>query len=105
MTANLTAQDAVGIGVHRQPFNWQSIETRKGRFNFETHDRYMGQMAAQGMRVLPVLFDAPKFHSAGGENLKKGIFARPESNTAFGKFAAVFPVTRKCDEMAEVFHG
>ena len=86
MTANLSAQAATGIKIHRQPFSWELIERRRGRYDFTITDRYMTKMAAHGMKVLPVLFDAPKWHSAKGERRNKGIFARPKSGKALGKF-------------------
>ena len=86
MTSNLSAQAATGIKIHRQPFSWELIETRRGRYDFTITDRYMTKMAAHGMRVLPVLFNAPKWHSARGERLNKGIWAKPKSGKALGKF-------------------
>jgi hypothetical protein len=86
MTSNLSAQAATGIKIHRQPFSWELIEHRKGRYDFTITDRYMTKMAAHGMKVLPVLFNAPKWQSAKGERLRKGIFARPKSGKALGKF-------------------
>ena len=87
MTSNLSAQAATGIKIHRQPFDWESIETRRGRYDFTVTDRYMAKLAAHGMRVLPVLFNAPKWHSARGERLDKGIWARPKRGKPLGKFA------------------
>ena len=85
---DLAAQTATGIHIHRQQFKWQDIEQQKGRYNFALYDLYMERMAASGVRVLPVLFDAPRWHTAKGENLKKGLFGRPKSGKALGKFAA-----------------
>lgn len=85
---NLAAQSATGIHIHRQQFKWQDIERKKGRYNFDIYDRYMERMAAAGVRVLPVLFDAPKWHTASGENLSKGLFGRPKSGKALGNFGA-----------------
>jgi hypothetical protein len=88
--ANLRAQRGIGVGIHRQQFKWQDIERSRGRYDFEAfgYDRYMDRMAANGMRVLPVLFDAPRWHTAKGEKLGKGIVGRPKSGRALGKFAA-----------------
>ena len=88
VATNLAAQAATGIHIHRQPFYWEQIETSKGRYDFSVHDRYMLQMASKGMRVLPVLFDAPPWHTAGRDRPDKGLFSRPKSGKALGKFAA-----------------
>lgn len=88
MTSNLSAQAAIGIGIHRQPFDWELIESRQGEYDFAITDRYMENMAAQGMRVLPVLFNAPPWHTAPGEDLEKAIWGRPTSGRPLGRFGA-----------------
>lgn len=85
---NLAAQSATGIHIHRQQFKWQDIERTRGRYTFDIYDRYMERMGAAGVRVLPVLFDAPTWHTASGENLSKGLFGRPKSGKALGEFGA-----------------
>src|SRR5918999_235121 len=61
-TANLRAQAALGIQTIRQTFDWSTIERRRGRYDFSYHDDYVAQAAAHGVRILPVLFNPPRFH-------------------------------------------
>ena len=84
--ANIAAQGAIGIHIHRQQFNWDSMLQPNGKLDFSKHDAYVGQMAAAGLRVLPVLFDAPKAQTAGKDNPAGGIFGRPKSGKALGQF-------------------
>lgn len=88
MDTNLSAQAATGIKIHRQPFTWESIETSRGNYDFTVTDRYMTKMAAHGMRVLPVLFDAPPWHTKKRDKPEKGIFSQPKNGKAIGKFGA-----------------
>lgn len=87
LNADLSEQRQTGIQIHRQVFNWEQIETRKGRYDFRVTDRYMAGLARNAQKVLPILFDAPKFYSKGG-NDARGIHARPKSGKALGKFGA-----------------
>jgi hypothetical protein len=86
MTTNLSGQANIGVKIHRQPFNWDLLEPRKGRYDLSITDRYMTKMAAHGMRVLPVLFDAPPFHAKRKDRPGKGMYSRPKSGRALGKF-------------------
>ena len=86
--SNLRAQRETGIRIHRQQFRWQDIERSRGRYTFDIYDRYMDRMGAAGIRVLPVLFDAPRWHTGPGENARKGIVGRPKSGRALGKLGA-----------------
>ena len=85
---DLSAQNATGIHIHRQQFKWQDIETAPGKYSFGTTDLYMERMAASGMRVLPVIFDAPPWHAKGKDRPEKGLFSRPKSGKALGKVGA-----------------
>ena len=86
---NLAAQAATGIHIHRQPFTWETIETSPGTYDFSATDRYMERIAASGMRVLPVLFDAPDFHNKKRDNpTANGIFSPPKNGKVLGKFGA-----------------
>ena len=60
--ANLRAQSSLGIGLIRQTFDWSTIERRRGRYDFSYHDDFVAQAAAEGIRILPVLFNPPRFH-------------------------------------------
>ena len=86
--SDMRAQAATGIRIHRQLFNWELIESERGVYDFSFLDRYMTEMAAHGMRVLPVLFDAPPWHEGEGQELDKGIHAPPTSGEPLGDFGA-----------------
>lgn len=62
-TSNLSTQAGIGVGLIRQTFSWRQIETSPGVYNFGVYDGYVGKLAAHGIRVLPVLFQAPSFRS------------------------------------------
>jgi len=61
--APLSAQKAMGVGLLRQTFDWAAIERRRGRYTFRVHDRYVLDAAAQGIRIMPILFNPPRFHA------------------------------------------
>jgi polysaccharide biosynthesis protein PslG len=61
--ATMARQAASGIGLIRQTFHWNQIERRPGRYNFSYYDRYVGAAAAHGIRILPILFDPPRFRA------------------------------------------
>jgi hypothetical protein len=52
-------------GLLRQTFDWSDIERAPNRFHFARYDALMAAAAQRGLRVLPVLFNPPGFHSAG----------------------------------------
>jgi hypothetical protein len=85
-TTNLSAQAEIGIRLERQTFNWKQIETAPGRFDLSYYDVYVAKLAAHGIRVLPVLFDTPRFHVRA----QRGRSAcEPEENADFARFAAI----------------
>lgn len=57
------AQRAAGVDLVRQPFDWGLIEPSPGRFEFAPYDAYMADAALAGMRLLPILVDAPRWAS------------------------------------------
>jgi polysaccharide biosynthesis protein PslG len=80
-TANLSAMAAIGIQAIRQTFDWSTIEHRRGHYNFSYHDAYVAKAAAHGIRILPVLFNPPRFYRptrgrAAGAPRKMKTFAR-----------------------------
>ena len=88
LNSDLVAQRKTGIRLYRQVFNWEQVEQSKGRydFTFSGLDRYMEGIAKHRQKVLPILLDAPRWHTARGE--KSGIMGRPKSGRALGKFGA-----------------
>ena len=59
----LAQQSAIGVGLIRQTFHWNQIETSPGNYNWSIYDAYMAATASHGIRVLPILFDPPKFRA------------------------------------------
>lgn len=68
----LAQQSAIGIGLIRQTFHWKQIEVSRGHYNWARYDAYMATTASHGIRVLPILFDPPRF---------RGKFSRKTSAT------------------------
>ena len=62
--ATLRTQAEIGIQIIRQPFSWSWIEPRRGQYDFTFPDRFVGEAAARGIRVMPVLIDPPSFRSS-----------------------------------------
>jgi hypothetical protein len=60
-SANLGAMASIGIGAIRQTFDWSTIERRRGHFDFAYYDAYVAKAAASRIRILPVLFNPPRF--------------------------------------------
>jgi polysaccharide biosynthesis protein PslG len=84
--ATLAEQASVGVGLIRQTFHWRDIEVRRGVYNWSAYDTYMAATASHGIRVLPILFDAPRFRahaSASG----RGSYP-PNHYSDLGKFGA-----------------
>jgi polysaccharide biosynthesis protein PslG len=52
------------IGSIRQTFTWASIEGRRGRYSWASYDDFVGLAARHEIRVLPILFDPPRFRSS-----------------------------------------
>ncbi|HEY7630995.1 MAG TPA: hypothetical protein VH817_09850 [Thermoleophilaceae bacterium] len=61
--ATLARQQSIGVGLIRQTFHWKQIETSPGHYNFGYYDAYMAATASHGIRVLPILFDPPRFRA------------------------------------------
>jgi len=83
---NLSAQAAVGTGLLRQAFDWSTIETSPGHYNLARYDAYVSTAAAHGIKILPVLFNAPSFRAKGHGG--HGTWP-PASNAAYAAFAKV----------------
>ncbi len=66
---DITAKDvfylkASGATTVRWIMNWQHIEPKRGTWNWSEPDAVVGDLAAQGIRVLPVMWGSP---GMGGE--------------------------------------
>jgi len=80
---------ALHAGLIRQTFDWAAIETKPGHYDFRRYDALMRAAASRGLRVLPVLFNPPGFHSSGPPRPSpRGTFP-PRHPRDLGVFAAV----------------
>jgi hypothetical protein len=61
--ATLLQQDSVGVGLIRQTFHWRDIEVARGVYNWSVYDSYMAATASHAIRVLPILFEPPRFRA------------------------------------------
>jgi polysaccharide biosynthesis protein PslG len=88
----LAAERRTGVELLRQTFDWASIETRRGHFDFAVYDGYMAATARAGLTVLPVVFGLPSFEAgqrvAGARVTATTTFA-PADVGDFAAFAAV----------------
>lgn len=83
----LRAQSAAGVTLLRQTFDWEQIERSPGRYRFEYHDAYVLAAARAGIRIMPILFRPPSFHSSKPARATRRGTYPPRSNAAFGRFA------------------
>ena len=86
---NLDRLEQTGAGLVRQTFDWARIERRRGRYELAFHDRYVAALAARGIRVLPILFNPPRFRSsAPRRGARRGTYP-PERFADLGAFGAM----------------
>jgi hypothetical protein len=85
-TSNLSSQATLGVGLLRQTFDWSTIERSNGSYDLSYYDQYVAKAAAHGIRILPVLFRAPKFHA---KRPKERPAYPPKSNATMARFAQV----------------
>jgi polysaccharide biosynthesis protein PslG len=79
----LAAQRASGVELLRQKFDWAVIETSPRRYNLSWYDGFVLQAARHGMRVLPVLFNAPGFYA----HRRGNAFCPPRRMARMARFA------------------
>jgi hypothetical protein len=82
----LTRQRELGVGLIRQTFDWAQIEHVEGVYDFTAYDAFVGDAARKGLRVLPLLFNPPPFHSsAPASGVRRGVYPprRPGDMAAF----------------------
>ena len=85
--AQFRRQRRIGVGIVRQTFNWSRIERRRGRFRFARYDRFVRDLAKHRMRVLPILFDPPRFHSSRPRRRAKRGTYPPRNPATMARFA------------------
>jgi hypothetical protein len=64
-SSTMAHQRSVGVGLIRQIFDWSYVEPAPGRYDFSMYDGYVSEAAANGISLLPVLFNPPAFHRRG----------------------------------------
>ncbi len=87
----LDAQAKAGVELIRQPFRWEEIEPKPGKFNFTLHDRLVGRAAGAGITIMPIVFGVPKREASKkkrGAKVTATTTMPPKSNARFAKYAA-----------------
>src|SRR5215211_379709 len=84
----LRGQHAAHVKLIRQTFSWKAIEITPGYFYFGFYDRYVGDLAKNGITTLPILFDPPDFRSSKpARHAKRGVYL-PRDPAQMGRWAA-----------------
>lgn len=84
----LSEQVKAGVGFLRQTFDWAQIERRKGKYDLRAYDQWVADAARHGMRVLPILFNPPRFRWAGPRRGTVHGTWRPKRASDLGRFGA-----------------
>jgi hypothetical protein len=80
----LARMRAAGVGLIRQTFHWDRIETSPGRYDFAEYDAYVADVTGAGMQILPILFTPPEFRAPRGP--ERGTYP-PERSRDMADFA------------------
>jgi len=83
-TTNLRGIRAAGAGLIRQNFDWAYTEPSPGVYDFSYLDQYVSDTATRGLRLMPVLTNAPAFYKRAGSG--RGA-ARPQDNATMAAWA------------------
>ena len=86
--ATLAREATAGVRLIRQTFDWALIERRRGRYDLGGYDEYVAALARARIRVLPILFDPPPFHSSAPLSGRRRGTYPPRDPRAMGTFAA-----------------
>jgi polysaccharide biosynthesis protein PslG len=78
----------MGINLVRRTFEWMHIEYVRGSYDFYHYDPFVGAAARHGIRVLPILFHPPDFHSSQPKRGAAHGTYMPKSAPAMGRFGA-----------------
>jgi hypothetical protein len=82
---NLAAMRRAGVGLIRQVFDWSTIETSAGVYDLTFLDQYVLDAAQAGIRIMPVLTNAPEFYERRGS--QRGA-RRPRDEQTMATWAA-----------------
>ena len=80
----LGLQAASGVGFLRHTFDWAYIETAPGTYDVSGEDWWVAATARKRIRILPILFGAPRFYV---RRTARGT-SPPSNRAAFGNYAA-----------------
>jgi polysaccharide biosynthesis protein PslG len=86
--ANLDRLRMTGAGLLRQTFDWARIERAPGRYELSFYDEYVAALARRHLRVLPILFNPPRFRSSAPAKPRRGTYP-PRRPADMGEFGAV----------------
>ena len=81
---NLRGISRAGAGLIRQNFDWALTERSPGAYDFSYLDEYVADTAARGLRLMPVLTNAPEFYAREGSG--RGA-TRPRDNDTMAAWA------------------
>ena len=79
----LATQRASGVELIRQKFDWAIIESSPRRYDLGWYDGFVLAAASHGIRVLPVLFNAPRFYV----RQRGSAFCPPRRTARMARFA------------------
>src|SRR3954451_7616773 len=84
----LHKQAAAGVATLRQTFDWARIERRRSRYDFSAYDRLALDAAHEGITLMPLLFNPPRFYSSRPRrHARRGVYP-PRHYADMGRFAA-----------------
>jgi hypothetical protein len=87
--ATFRKQAAAGVMTLRQTFDWARIERRPGHYDFRVYDRLALDAASDGITLLPLLFNPPRFYSSRPrKHARRGVYP-PRHYSDMARFAAV----------------
>jgi hypothetical protein len=84
----LSSLQTSGVVYLRQPFDWGTIETREGVFDYAAYDAIVEATLGRGMQIVAVLAGSPDWALSDAE--RAYIDAPPQDRNAFGAFVANF---------------
>jgi len=97
-------QKGIGVGLLRQVFDWASIETSKGHYNFAAYDQYVIDATNKGITILPIVVNAPTFRAASlPRRAAKNTTRLPRNFGDYGRFTAV--LARRYGPRGAAFNG
>jgi hypothetical protein len=85
---NLDRLRGTGAGLVRQTFDWARIERAPERYRLSFYDAYVAALARRHLRVLPILFNPPRFRSSAPRKPRRGTYP-PRRPADMGEFGAV----------------